>query len=125
MALKDKCTLMQTNETETQTSQTIYVRSFATRSEQIFVKEHIKEALALKVFIDCMQYGFLENGWCEANPTASDYNCLINGLFVPQIMVPRAFCTDQAFMFEGEITQEEIKKSKEEKIKKYVSKDDK
>ena len=80
---------------------TIYLRRFPTMSEQIFLRDHIKEALALKVLIDCMEYGFLQYGACDANPTAADYNCLINGLFVPQIMIPHAFCTDQARIFEG------------------------
>lgn len=97
------CESIKTNQSGIQASQKIFVRKFATRSEQIFIRDDIKEALALKVLIDCQRYGFLDSGsgLTKKKPTAADYNCLINGLFVPQIMVPRAFCTKQAYMFDG------------------------
>jgi hypothetical protein len=79
---------------------TIQVRKFDTRSEQMFLRDDIKEALALRVLIDCATYGFLNYGQPETPLTAADYNCLINGLYVPQIMVPRAFCTEKAYIFE-------------------------
>jgi hypothetical protein len=108
LRLKDSCESLVTNpkaeEGKSSTAakgKTIYLRRFRTMSEQIFLRDHIKEALALKVLIDCAEYGFLQYGYCDANPTAADYNVLINGLFVPQIMIPHAFCTDQALIFEG------------------------
>jgi hypothetical protein len=79
---------------------TIQVRKFDTRSEQMFLRDDIKEALALRVLIDCATYGFLNYGHPDTPLTAADYNCLINGLYVPQIMVPRAFCTEKAYIFE-------------------------
>lgn len=78
---------------------TIQVRRFDTRSEQMFLRDHIQEALVLRVLIDCATYGFLKSGEPDTLPTAADYNCLINGLYVPQIMVPRAFCTENAYIF--------------------------
>ncbi|WPB72702.1 hypothetical protein KYC5002_26975 [Archangium violaceum] len=87
------------NDAKTGKPTTIKVRKFDTLSEQMFLLKDAKEALALKVIVLADWYGV---DLKKININAEQYNNLLNGWFVPQVMIPRELVTEKFCVFQGD-----------------------
>ena len=84
-----------------QLGEEVFVRKME-KSSQILIKGHVKLGLALKVAYCLQKLHFSREECLELIKTAADYNIFLNGLFVPQMMIPHCLVTDQYVVFTGD-----------------------